>query len=222
MGQRKAADSKIQWFTLLLSLSVAMPSGASLVWEAEAVFIKAKPGQTSAKAEFVCRNSGESPVTMQRVETSCSCTSSVLSNKVVAAGQTGVVAAFFDFGEREGRQQKRFKVITDNGDQCDLYLNVDIPQTCVLSQRRLVWNSADLSTQTCRVVNVSEEPINIVSVKVVGTSFKACLEEIRPGFEYEVRVTPQGQAAPAVAVVLIFTEVLDGGKARTYKVYAQK
>ncbi len=207
-------------FTILLCL-IATQSHASLEWESKAITLKAKPGQSSAKVEFAFKNTGPNTVVIDKVKTSCGCTTATIAKKAIVADERGTIKGTFLFGNREGQQRKRFEVVTTEGKRHMLYLSVDIPRTYQVTPRRLSWNSPkDRAAKSCRLVNVSTTPIKIASAKSLSPAFDVEIKELRSGFEYEVFVKPTGKASAAKAVILVSAESINGHKPRTYKIYA--
>jgi len=193
---------------------------AELSWEYTRVEIKAKPGQSSVEVDFPFQNNGQDVVHIETVESSCSCTSAIVGKSTIAPGESGAVTTVFEFGEREGLQQKQVKVITDKQKQTTLFLVVDIPRLYEVEPRRLIWSLNDDSTQSYRITNVSTNPVAVVSVTSSNTDFTPELKEIQPGFEYALLVTPKKLSRRAQAVITITTEPICGQTPKSYRVYA--
>lgn len=204
---------------ILVYLAVLNCAHADLRWDSKAITLKAKPGQASATVEFICHNTGEAQVEIDKVKTSCGCTSATISKKTIAPDEQGIIKGKFIFGSREGHQRKRFEVIATDGKRHILYLNVDIPKTYQLSAKRLSWNSAAQPVQSCQLLNESSTPIKIASVKSSSPFFDTKLKEVREGFEYQVLISPTGKAESARAIISILAESIDGHAPRIYKVY---
>ena len=171
-------------------------------------------------AKFVFRNTSRETIKIDKLKSSCGCTTASVDKKSMAPGEQGCIKAQFDFGTREGIQRKRFEVFTSDGRKETLYLTVDIPRTYQISPRRLSWNANDPNPKSCRLINASATPIRITSVESSGSSFNGELKEIRVGFEYEVLVTPVQFSGVGRTIISISTESVNGQKPRIYKIYA--
>ena len=86
---------------------------AGLEWSERRVTMDAAPGQKQAEAEFVFRNTGEEPVTITQVWSSCGCTTTALEKRTYEAGEGGRITATFVFGSRVGRHVKTLRITTD-------------------------------------------------------------------------------------------------------------
>jgi len=76
-------------------------------------FGKVKQGETLSY-EFVFRNEGEVPLTIQRVTTSCGCTAALVSEKIVAPGKEGKIGVTFSTQGYGGRVEKTITVDSDD------------------------------------------------------------------------------------------------------------
>jgi hypothetical protein len=120
-------------FPLLLALGAAFltpGARAGLVWERETIDAAAQPGQKVVHVEFPFRNSGDKPVTIVSVETSCRCTSADSSKKVYAPGEKDAISVDFTVGGQEGVAVKSVTVTTDGPELTPftLTLRVTIPR----------------------------------------------------------------------------------------------
>ncbi len=110
------------------ALASRAPAGG-LVFERASIQVAAQPGQKVVHVEFPFRNSGDKPVTITSVETSCRCTSADTSKKTYAAGEKDAVSVDFAVGAQEGAVVKTVTVATDGPELSPfiLTLRVDIP-----------------------------------------------------------------------------------------------
>ncbi len=100
-----------------------------LAFEREGVAVVAQPGQKVVHIEFPFRNSGDKPVTIISVETSCRCTSADTSKRTYAPGERDAVSVDFTVGGQEGAVTKTVTVTTDGPElnPFTLTLRVNIP-----------------------------------------------------------------------------------------------
>jgi hypothetical protein len=97
-----------------------------LAWERESIAVTALPGQQVVHVEFPFRNSGDKPVTIVSVETSCRCTCADTSKKVYAPGERDALAVDLAVGAREGVVVQSVTVTTDGAEAEPVYLTLRV------------------------------------------------------------------------------------------------
>lgn len=115
---------------------------AGLEWENETVELNPGLADSSAEAVFRFTNTGEEPVTITRMTSSCGCTVPELEKRTYAPGEGGEITALFTFGSREGRQLKRITVESRAGNATStklLNFVTHIPSWGTLTPRILRW-----------------------------------------------------------------------------------
>jgi hypothetical protein len=119
---------RVPLFLAVAVLSAAPSARAAgiLTWERESVAVTAQPGQQVVHVEFPFRNSGDRPVTIVSVETSCRCTSADTSKKVYAPGERDALAVDLAVGAREGVVVQSVTVTTDGAEPEPVYLTLRV------------------------------------------------------------------------------------------------
>lgn len=206
---------------LILFIALDSQSHAGLAWESKSIKLKAEPGQSSATVEFVFRNGGAGVVEIEKVSTSCGCTTATIDKKIIAPGEKGSIKGKFDFGPREGIHTKLFRVLTSDGKHETLHFTVDIPTLYQFPAKLFVWTVSDGKAKpgVCRLLNQSSKSIEIQSVKSSNPVFGATLKEVRPGFEYELTITPTEASRSSRSIITITAEPTPGNKPKVYKIY---
>lgn len=117
---------------------------AQLVFEQETLSFTSSLGDTELTARFKFKNTGEETITINKVESSCGCTTTELEKRAYAPGEAGEIKAVFTFGERSGKQVKHIKVNTDErGNRLhQLSLEVDILKEVGLEPKLLSWSKS--------------------------------------------------------------------------------
>jgi hypothetical protein len=111
-------------------MAFALPaSAAGLAFEHDSIEVAVRAGQKVVHVEFPFHNSGDKPVTIMSVETSCRCTSADTSKRTYAPGEKDAVSVDFTVGGQEGAVVKTVTVATDGPELAPftLTLRVDIP-----------------------------------------------------------------------------------------------
>jgi hypothetical protein len=137
-------DQRRRLQALGLALCVTLSAAqADLIWPQTQWTNEARPGEKRLTAEFPFTNAGSAPVTILDVASSCGCTVADLPQRTYAPGESGVVRALFEVGERVGPQDQVIRVETDTGAVQELRLRFDIPAFVTLSASVLLWRGAD-------------------------------------------------------------------------------
>ena len=105
--------------------------------------IDASPSDTQAKVVYRFANKGKKPVKILSVESSCGCTTAKLPKAKYEPGERGKIEVTFDFGDRQGWQQKTVTVKTDDSytPVKVLKLSVNIPQIAKFGPKVLQWSA---------------------------------------------------------------------------------
>lgn len=123
-------------FPLILLLTAALgaassPTFADLQWQSHEFSEVASPESTQAVARYTFRNTGQKPVEIVSVSSSCGCTVAKPDKTLYQPGEAGQIEATFVLGSRTGDQRKTITVRSreDQGKpQADsLTLRVTIP-----------------------------------------------------------------------------------------------
>ncbi|MGE9295853.1 MAG: DUF1573 domain-containing protein [Puniceicoccales bacterium] len=131
---------------LLIFLAVApLFLRAELDFETTTIDVDAKVGDSEYTGVYPFTNTGNEPVTIERVISSCGCTVPKLAKETYAPGESGELAATFDFGARTGAQSKVITVFIEG--QRDkpirLHLKVNIPEVLSIKPRVVSWRAEE-------------------------------------------------------------------------------
>jgi hypothetical protein len=179
---------------------------AGLRWDRTVAELRAAPSAKEVEVEFAFKNTGDRPVRITRVVTSCGCTTTRAAKDVYAPGESGNITARFEFGDRRGLQQKRITVRTDDPQQPETQLGlvVQIEEVVELDRTLLLWRRGDpVEAKTVVVTPVVEDPVSVLGAEVVGAGFSAKVRALEGGKKHEVTVTPQGTSEPSAAQIAV-------------------
>lgn len=167
---------------VLLAILVPAVAGADgLHWLEHEIVVEAGPLDTQAVVAFAFTNTGDEPVTIESIQSSCGCTTAALDKKTYAPGESGSITATFSFGDRVGQQIKRITVRTDDPrrPQQVLVLRVEIPQPVRLEPRALMWRGDEpRESKTMRIVLTDVPDAAIADVSTSNPRFDVALHEV--------------------------------------------
>ncbi len=172
-------------------------------------------------AKFGLLKASPDPVTIEKVESSCGCTTATLPKMTFVPGERGELCARFSTPGRRGLQTKTVSVrIHGQADPAVLTLVVTIPELVRMSHQLLVWEKgAERESKTILCDATSDMPVRIVKVASSVTSIKASLKTVSEGRQYAITVTPENTDAASFAVLTIDAEFKDQKK--SLRIYAQ-
>lgn len=194
---------------------------AALEWERTVHESKAAITDKQAEISFPFKNTGEHPITIRRVHSSCGCTIARLDQKIYQPGEAGRIEAVFTFGNRKGHQEKTLIVETDSSEAPReiLLLRVEIPDTIRVNKERVTWEVGDpLEEQSFEITAEEGNRMEIKSLRSLSNSFEAQMNEINPGKTYRIAVKPISTNRPLRGTIRL--EATDGHSNRTLNLEA--
>ncbi len=152
------------------------------------------PSATSVESIFEFTNESDHPITIEKIKTSCGCTTAALEQKTYSPGESGEIKASFNMGNRRGLQKKTIRVATDDPSNPEtvLTLEVIISEILKLSPRFVAWERGEAGDPKTITLTAAEniEEINITEVTCPDNTFKLELAVIDPGKKSQVTITP--------------------------------
>lgn len=205
-GMGDPALGKLALMRSLLFILVALSTNAiaQISWENPEQKVTARATDQFVVAKYRFTNTGNYPVTILEVQPSCGCTTVQLAKKQYAPGESGELAARFDFAGHTGHQEKSIVVLTKDtiNKPITLRLLVSIPEAVAVEPEFLFWRVGDEPEPKLICVGVADGfPAKIVSIKSNSSAIRVDLEEITPGKEVKVTVTPRNRGQRPVPTI---------------------
>jgi type II secretory pathway pseudopilin PulG len=127
---------------VLSALAAPVYVSAALEFEQTRIEQQAKLLDDQSMAVFRFTNTGDQPIEILRVQSSCGCTVPELDKQQYAPGESGEIRALFTFGSRQGRQMKRVTLTTNDPARTTYQLDfiTHIPTWGQISPRMLRWS----------------------------------------------------------------------------------
>jgi hypothetical protein len=195
----------IGWMVLV----ALAPSQAELVLDGPAVEVNPKPEDETIEVAFTFRNNGDKPVTILNIESACSCLSSSLDARTYAVGASGTGKAEFKVSSFVGRHEKSVTVTTDDPQQPRWVIPfiLNVPAVVEIEPKTLQWWLGDEPVaKTCVIKVLSDTPMKVTNVTSTRENVDFKWEEISPGKEYRVTVTPKSTEEVLMGALKIETD----------------
>lgn len=148
------------------------------------------------KHDFVIKNAGDEVLEIDSVKPTCGCTVAEPATKTLEPGQETTVSVTLNLGGKQGHQQKRIAVISNDPDQPSYNLELTgVALTTILVEPNLLnfERISDSDPHTAKVLVKSMREGHTFTITDVTVSedapFKAEVQTITPGKEYAVVAT---------------------------------
>lgn len=196
---------------LLLLIAGFLPGAvfAGLELDGKSVEVKPKPEDETVSALFTFTNKGGKAVKILELRSACSCLSATLDSPTYAAGAKGVGTAEFKVGSFVGRHEKTISVLTDDPEQPEWVVSfvLDVPEVVRIEPRSIQWwLGEEPAEKTATVKMTGPEPMKITNITATRTNVKFKWEEVVPGREYKILVTPDSTAEVTLGALKIETD----------------
>lgn len=208
------------WFLSLVRITAftALPicASAGLTWTNRQVDLIAKSGDKQLSGSFHFTNSGETPVTIREIHTSCGCTTADLAKRTYAPGETGEITAVYTVGDAKGRQSKVITVTTDDDSAkpVELTFQVTIPDAIVYSPRMLLWRIGDkLDEKSVVITSPTPRKITLMEVQSITPEKEAIARiEASPGGDsFRLFTRPHSAFKASQVAISCVATFADGG-----------
>ena len=179
--------------SLFLLFAFARSAFSQLTWENPEQTFNAKPEEQSIVAKYRFTSSGKGPVRNRGSQTSRDCTMAALTKTEYAPGESGEIEVKFSFGGRTGSQVNTTSVTTSAAPRKPtiLRLRVNIEELVRIEPQLVFWRIGEQpDSKTIHIAIANGVSVKVVRVRSDNPAFKVKLIELKPGKEYEVRVTP--------------------------------
>jgi hypothetical protein len=167
---------------------------AQLKFDKTALELSATQNDNTVKGDFTFKNDGNYPLTIKKLETSCSCTTAALDKKTYQPGESGTIKSEFTIGHHDGEVVEKFITVTTDDvkhETNQLTLRTTVPKLFDIERKFTYWKPGEAKTpKTVKIKVVAKDPIVLTSAKPESDRLSAELKEISPGREYQVTITP--------------------------------
>ena len=151
-------------------------------------------GGNPVRADFVFTNTGNATLEIIDVKPGCGCTTAGTWDRKVEPGQTGKIPLQLNTTPNSGGQIVKTATVTCNdSNQPTVVLQIkgEIWNPIDLQPNVVVFNPANPETnevRVTRIVNNTDQPLQISDLQSGNPSFRATLKEIKPGKEFEIAI----------------------------------
>ena len=172
------------WMLVWVLAVTSQTAWAGLEWESRRFDYNATPDDDKVIAVYSFSNTGDKPVTITRVKTSCGCSTAKLDQTVYEPGENGQLEVTFKFGNRVGQQKKQIVVTTDHPQQLSttLELHVEIPRVVSVTPRFVYWRQGGPKTpKNIQIQFDHSAPVQILEIVPSDPTIAARVQTVESG-----------------------------------------
>lgn len=190
------------------------PAAGDIAWEEKQLSIDPAPHEESVRGQFSFTNTGNAPVSIRHIQTTCGCTAAEAGEAgrdgKYAPGGKGEVDVRMSFSRGEGRVRKGIYVTFErDGETFVEQLSVEVNAYAKLEPAMLVWrfDEAEGRAKTARLEVQHSSPINVVEVREgESKGFEVDWRTLKKGWRYEISVKPVDLHEQKTATISLVTD----------------
>jgi hypothetical protein len=216
-GRNASMTRYFSVFCILLSCMFAAASWASapkiVVDQENFNFGRIYQGE-KVEHTFRFQNTGDAPLNVEKVRTSCGCTAALLSTKIIEPGETGGVSATFDSARFRGEVIKTIYLYSDDPLKpvTQLYLRGSVKPEILQDPERVELGPLQPGVEKevhVTLTNQGEREITFLSIQVTAPDLRAefSSDVLLPGKSVQVliKATPREGMARVSGYVIVKT-----------------
>lgn len=212
MTLKKNLPILFRWPILSLWLLVLLNLFPQVTWAAPRLFFPHTSFDfglldQNQKAEhiFILMNTGDQPLTIDKIKAPCGCTIVELTKKVVEPNESGEISIIFNPADNRGKIEKMVYVHSNDPEQpiVRLVIMATVQMELEISPQNLFFNQVKAGTKATKEVSIKnsgQHPVSILSVKTThpSLSFKVAPGssplpvQLKPGDSYIIAVEIEG------------------------------
>lgn len=198
---------------LLWILLVGWLQAGGLTFEKTLIDVHLTADGTTATSDFSFENKTDKPVTIARVDKTCSCLGAEVKGGKLCyqPGEKGVIRVAFELGNFAGVVDKSVVLWLDKDPaerpSATLTVRVHIPVLVEMSEKTLKWTLGGApEPQRIDIRMKHDKPIRILKTSSSSEAFKVALKTLEEGRHYELWVTPLAADQAGISVIRIETD----------------
>lgn len=181
---------------------------AAISWETTHITQKADPLAESISATFKFQNTGDTEITIEKIKSSCGCTTAALEKKTYAPGESGEITATFNIGSRQGLQSKSIRVTTDNESRPTvLIMKTLVPEVLSIKPSFVFWRQGEEpEVKSIHLRGGLDEPIRVLKAESSNSNVRVELVEVEAGRHYRLDMFPASTDELGKARITVVTD----------------
>jgi len=164
---------------------------------------------------FTFSNSGDEPLIIEKVRSSCGCTAAIVSKKTLQPGESGEISATFDSHRFRGPVSKKIYLYSNDPQQktFEFGLTATVKELLVSTPHRISAGPIQTGQQhstTIELTNQGNTPLTVTEIKVQNQLLKTELDRatLPPGetARLSINITPDNTRRKISSYVIVHTD----------------
>lgn len=186
----------------------AVRRDGDLVFSPAAQTLRVDPGKESLEVFFKVENSGQRPVRIARLESSCECLSVTIDRNPIPAKGLATIQGLFDVTKLRGSTERQI-VVTPEGRDRPVFLNtrIEIEPVYEIVEAMTTWaRGSEPITKTVEFRVAREAPVHVLSAESKRPEVTCELVEVEKGRLYHLKLTPVSTEKTLLGIVRLETD----------------
>jgi hypothetical protein len=194
---------------LLVFLATTSLCSAQLTWEATSVQKTPPLSEGSGKYVFKAKNTGNEPVKITAVTSTCACLEAKANKENIAPGEEVTLLATMDYSQLQGEHHKQIIITTKSPTEQRVTLEAVAKLEAIFEIDAVVAKfvqQAQNGPHKATIKILGKEPIPLKLGAPSSKAATATMEEKVPGREYVVTITPSDLSKRGFGSVTLTSE----------------
>lgn len=162
----------------------------------------------SLDVEFKFKNNSKNKIAITEISTTCTCTLAKLNKNCYTENEEGVIKGIFHISDRQGIQDQKIIIKTDNANQPQIILSIRVivPKFATITPSLLFWHTGDRPDSKNVSINLAKDlGVTLKSITCDSNNFILTYKEKEEG-EYNLFVTPSKVEDQSRATIKVLIE----------------
>lgn len=170
--------------------------------------IQTEPGSGAVTLEYVVENTGQKPVHIASIESSCECLEADIDANPIDPGKKATIRGVFDTTKLQSTVDRRITVhVEDQARPIFLSARIEMTPLYEIQPAMTIWKRGEAAkTQAVSFQVLQAKPIRILSVESKRPEVKCELLTEKEGRSYRLELTPDSTETTLLGIVRIETD----------------
>lgn len=200
-GAPAAADGRV---------TIVEPSVRSgdLLFEPAFQAVETEAGVRIVEVTFSVTNTGEAPIGIDQLDSTCECLSVTIDQDPVPPGARAVITGVFDTEKLRGQSERKISVVTNQSSRpVFLTTRIETKPLYTIEEALTSWKIGEKpETKVVQFRVVSEDPIHVLRAESKRKEMRCEVVEVEAGRSYDLHLTPESTESSLLGIVRIETD----------------
>ncbi len=156
---------------ILLFSVAAEPIRAELSFQSVELVLRPEVGEKSVRGEFAFKNTGDAPISITEVSSTCGCTVPEKPEGVFAPGAAGILPVLLKISDRTGLMSQTVTVTMSDGREQKLSVVANVPARVTFAPRLLLFRAGSPEPKSTVLTFDPASKTTLLDVETTSESF---------------------------------------------------